>query len=133
MDHDKDSGRKEKLPSPRDDPLFSGRGAPAFMSPKEPAIRLLRERYSESFALVPGSGDRIHLFLVKVGLWALVRTFVPKSLSAGAKGISLDDALKLIENALNGGDPNLLENLDSSVARAKSRIKDKTDEFGLNA
>jgi hypothetical protein len=129
-------GDDSKLPgrtSSKDDSMFSGRGAPAFMSQKEPAIRLLRERYSESFAIVPGTENRIHLFLVKVGLWALVRTFVPKDLASSTDTISLEDLLGLIENALLGIDPLLLASLDASVEKAKSRIANKTKQFRVRS
>jgi hypothetical protein len=114
----------------KDDPLFSGRGSPALMSLKEPALRMLRERYSESFAVTSGKENQIHLFLIKLSLWALVRTFVPKDLDQSAKSIRIGDALSLIENALNGSDPELLQSLDTSVSKARSRITAKAEEFG---
>jgi len=114
----------------KDDPLFSGRGSPALMSLKEPALRMLRERYSESFAVTSGKDSQIHLFLIKLSLWALVRTFVPKDLDQSAKSIRIGDALSLIENALNGSDPELLQSLDTSVSKARSRITAKAEEFG---
>lgn len=129
----RDDAKLPKRESSQDDSLFSGRGAPAFMSPKEPAIRLLRERYSESFAVVPGTGQRIHLFLVKVGLWALVRTFVPKDMGRAGETITLEDSLVLIENTLTEKNPELLESLDASVAKAKSRIANKTEQFGVKS
>jgi len=116
--------------SRKDDPLFSGRGSPALMSLKEPAIRMLRERYSESFAVTSGKENQIHLFLIKLSLWALVRTFVPKDLDQSAKSIRIGDALSRIENALNGSDPELLQSLDTSVSKARSRITAKAEEFG---
>src|SRR5580704_13930987 len=97
------------------DALFSGRGSPALMSLKEPALRMLRERYSESFAVTSGKENQIHLFLIKFSLWALVRTFVPKDIDQQASGIRMNDALSLVENALNGSNPELLESLDLSV------------------
>lgn len=113
-----------------EDSLFSGRGSPALMSLKEPALRMLRERYSESFAVTLGKENRIHLFLIKLSLWALVRTFVPKDIDQSAKSIRIGDALSLIENALNGSNPELLESLDTSVSKARSRIAAKAEEFG---
>ena len=35
--------------------LLSDRGFPALMSLKEPALRMLKERYSESFAMTKGA------------------------------------------------------------------------------
>ena len=114
-----------------DDSLFSGRGSPALMSLKEPALRMLRERYAESFAVTSGKENQIHLFLIKLSLWALVRTFVPKDIALSAKSIRIDDALSLIENALNGSNAELLEKLDASVSKARSRITAKAQEFGV--
>jgi hypothetical protein len=113
------------------DSLFSGRGSPALMSLKEPALRMLRERYSESFAVTSGKENQIHLFLIKFSLWALVRTFVPKDIDQQASGIRMNDALSLVENALNGSNPELLESLDLSVTKARSRITEKADGFGV--
>ena len=121
------------MASAKDDPLFSGRGSPALMSLKEPALRLLREKYSESFAVTSGKENQIHLFLIKHSLWALVRTFVPKDLDDTAKTIRIDDALSLIENALNGSNPKLLESLDASVSKARCRIASKAEEFGVKS
>jgi hypothetical protein len=67
-----------------EDSLFSGRGSPALMSLKEPALRMLRERYAESFAVTSGKDNQIHLFLVKLSLWGLVRTFVPRDIDVSA-------------------------------------------------
>lgn len=114
--------------SKKEDPLFSGRGSPVLMSLKEPALRLLRERYSETFAITSGRENQIHLFLIKYSLWALVRTFVPKDNSSDRIGIN--DALNLIQNALNGSDAKLLVSLDSSVKGARARIEAKREEYG---
>jgi hypothetical protein len=86
----------------KDDPMFNGRGAPALMSVKEPALRLLSEKFTERFAITRGEGERVHLFVIKFSLWGLVRTFVPKDLGPDAKTISVGDTLVLIESALNG-------------------------------
>ncbi|MGI0090970.1 MAG: hypothetical protein ACREBS_04610 [Nitrososphaerales archaeon] len=110
-----------------DDPMFSGRGSPALMSMKEPSLRLLRERYVESFAITTGSENRVHLFLVKIGLWSLVWTFTTKHSPVPT---SLDSVLKAIEDALSGRDPELLEKLDKSVSDARTRIRNKAQEFG---
>lgn len=99
------------------------------MSVKEPALRLLRERYSETFAISSGREKQIHLFLIKYSLWALVQTFVPKDISS--EKIAVGDVLSLIENALNGSDAKLLASLDSSVGRARLRIEAKREEYGL--
>jgi hypothetical protein len=113
-----------------EDSLFSGRGSPALMSLKEPALKMLRERYLESFAVTAGKENQIHLFLIKTSLWALVRTFVPKDIDKTAKTIRIAQALSLIENALNGSNPELMESLDASVSKARSRITAKAEEFG---
>lgn len=109
-----------------DDPLFSGRGAPALISTKEPALRLLRERYSEVFALSKGTGKRIHLFVIKYGLWSLAWTFTTREL--GQEPV-VDAALRFLEAALSGGDTEFMQKLDSSVARVKVRIESKAEEF----
>ena len=94
--------------------LFSGRGSPALMSLKEPALRLLTEKYSERFAVTRGDGERVHLFIIKFSLWGLVRTFVPKDLGPEVKTISISDSLTFMESALNGENEKLRENLDAS-------------------
>jgi len=116
-------------PPTKDDPLFSGRGSPALMSIKEPALRLLSERYSERFAITRGEGERVHLFLIKFSLWGLVRTLVPKDVSPEAKTITIADALGLVESALTGKNEKMLESLEVAVPKAKSRILTKADEF----
>ena len=114
-----------------DNSLFSGRGSPALMSLKEPALRMLKERYAESFAVTSGKENQIHLFLIKLSLWALVRTFVPRDIDVSAKSIRIDDVLPLIESALNGSNVELLESLDASVSKARFRIRAKGQEFGV--
>jgi hypothetical protein len=114
-----------------DDPLFSGRGSPALLSLKEPALRLLRDRYSETFAVTfTRDKKQVHLFLIKYSLWALVRTFVPKDLSS--QEITVPDVLELIENALNDSENELLRSLDASVERARSRLDLRAREFGVS-
>jgi hypothetical protein len=111
-----------------DDPFFSGRGSPALLSLKEPALRMLKDRYSETFAITQNKEKKqVHLFLIKHSLWALVRTFVPKDISA--EEITVHDVLELLENALNSESP-LLSSVDSSVERAKSRLDQKAKEYG---
>jgi hypothetical protein len=101
------------------------------MSLKEPALRLLRERFSETFALTKGNENQIHLFLIKYGMWALVRTLVPKDIHSQKIGMS--EALILLENALNesGTEELLLASLDASVDRARARIETRRKEFGI--
>jgi hypothetical protein len=117
----------------KDEDLFSGRGSPAFMSPKEPAIRLLKERYSESFAFTGGSREnQVHLFLIKLGLWSLVLTLTPRDLKyikPDVREIEMPDALRVIEDALSGKNPIVAERLDESVKKSLERIKKKLQEF----
>jgi len=101
------------------------------MSLKEPALRLLRERYSETFAITSSREKQIHLFLIKYSLWSLVRTFVPKDFKSDK--IEINDVLSLIESALNGSEieGSLLVSLDSSIKAAQERILSKAREFGV--
>ncbi|HZW55011.1 MAG TPA: hypothetical protein VFF30_01850 [Nitrososphaerales archaeon] len=126
--------RKTALDAARkyaEDPLLSGRGSPAFMSPSDPALRLLKNRYSESFALTNGGDHRVHLFLIKVGMWALTWTFVFKPISDEDKLGQIRAALAKIEDALSGHDPLFLEKLDGAVSNARQRIKKRANQFGL--
>ncbi len=109
----------------KDDPLFSGRGAPALISSKEPALHLLRERYSESFAITKGSGDRVHLFLIKIRMWSLVWTFTSREMGSNA---DINSVLKYLESA-PARNPQFMEKLDASVSKAKKRIEAKANEF----
>jgi hypothetical protein len=109
----------------RTESFFSGYAPAAYMSLKEPAIRLLRERYGETFALTKGTGERIHLFMIKIGLWSLVYTFTPRDLRL--EGI--EGALYLLEKSLIS-ESVLRRKLDESVRKAKERIKDKAQKFG---
>ena len=115
----------------RADDLFSGRGPPAFMSEKEPAIRMLRQRYSESFALTQGSMQgQVHLFLIKLGMWALVWTFTGRdtgSVSETEK-FGIEDALQIIESTFKGESDSLQKKLDKAVSQALERIQSKLDE-----
>jgi hypothetical protein len=117
------------------DELFSGAGAPALMSTKETALRLLRERYSESFALVPGfRANQVHLFLVKFGLWALVLTLTPRDYARFESSSEIGKALAYFENVFAGGDgqgQESLGRLDAAVSRAKERISRKAAEFNV--
>lgn len=110
----------------KDDSPFSGRGFPALMSPKEPAIKLLRQRYSESFALTSGKERQVHLFMIKVGLWSLVYTFTPRDVSSDS--IDIGAVLSLIEKSITSESQFVLK-LDNSVERARDRIKNKVDAF----
>jgi hypothetical protein len=114
-----------------DDELFAGRGSPAFMSSKEPAIRLLKERYSESFAVTfdreKGQG---HLFLVKLGLWSLVFTFTKRDFVASSQKFEISEVLQIIEDALTGKNELIQKKLDDSVKKSLERIKDKVSQFG---
>lgn len=92
------------------------------MSIKEPAIRLLRHRYEETFALTYGNDGRIHLFLIKVGLWSLVYTFVFKN---ATKSEQIPMALDRITIALDGRDEQFASKLDKAVLEAKKRIEEK--------
>lgn len=110
--------------------IFSGQGAPALMSPKEPAIRLLRERYGESFAFTPGTNGRVHLFLIKIGLWSLVWTFVSRD-SIVSKAEQIKSAMAAVSEALFGKieSQKFLQDLDSAVSKSKARIEEKSKEF----
>ena len=71
--------------------------------------------------------------MIKVGLWSLVYTFVPKDLASRSDNnpvsMTIQHALSLTENALRGDDPNLLSKIDESVSKARTRIKEKVDQF----
>ena len=114
-----------------DNDLFAGRGAPALMSTKEPAIRMLKERYSESFAVTQGARKgQVHLFLIKLGMWALVWTFTAKDVSAKSSSsvevkFDIQDALKAIESGLSGGNVDYQQKLDHAVSKALQRIRSK--------
>lgn len=111
------------------DDLFEARGSPALMSTKEVAIRMLKEKYSESFAITINSEKgQAYLFLVKLGLWALVTTFTKNDMPAGSE-FGLSETLRAIESAMSGENESLLERLDSSVEKALSRIRKKVEEF----
>ena len=73
------------------------------------------------------------MFLVKVGMWALVYTFTPKDTNEDffEERFGIDYALKLIEDAMDGKDKNLQEKLDKSVSRALSRIRVKRSDLNL--
>ena len=113
----------------RTDGLFSGRGYPALISLKEPAIRMLRERYSESFAIIKGAERQVHLFMVKVGLWSLVWTFTPRYLNLVSKTMEISDVLEFLEISLRGGTTDFTKKLDTSVARARERIERSADKY----
>jgi hypothetical protein len=127
-----EADRRAKISS--SDEMFPGRSFPALLSLKEPAIRMLKERYSETFALTRGSnGNQIHLFIIKTGMWALVWTFTPRDVSDSSyksKEFGLDAALFLIEDAMTGRNMVMQEKIDRSVRNACDRIKAKTYELG---
>lgn len=124
---------KENSTNSQNDP-FAGRGAPALMSTKEPAIRMLKERYSESFAITQGAREgQVHLFLIKLGMWALVWTFTAKDIIAEPSSsvevkFDIQDALTTIESALSGGDVDFQQKLDHAVSKALQRIRSKIDD-----
>lgn len=100
------------------------------MSSKEPSIRLLRERYSESFAVtLDAEKGQAYLFLVKLGLWSLVYTFTKKEIPSESFGLS--QVLQIIEDAMSGKNIAMRSRLDESVKKALDRIKEKVDEFSL--
>jgi hypothetical protein len=127
-----DADRRAKISSSGE--TFSGRSFPALLSLKEPAIRMLKERYSETFAVTHGSnGNQIHLFIIKERMWALVWTFTPRDVSDSSyksKEFGLDVALFVIEDAMTGRNTSMLEKIDRSVRNACDRIKAKTHELG---
>jgi len=109
------------------DDLFSGRGSPALLSSKEPAIRLLKEKYSETFAFTEGLKEKgqVHLFLVKYGLWALVYTFTPRDYSASEGNSSVRKTLNFVEDVL-GRNTDFSALLDSAVKKAVERIEERS-------
>jgi hypothetical protein len=113
--------------------LYGGRGSPALMSLKEPALRLLKARYSETFAITQGAETRVHLFLVKMGLWSLVWTFSPRDFQTNDKRVETVDVLQLIEKSLSGENAKFLEKLDDSVAKATKRIENKVKRYRSSA
>jgi hypothetical protein len=109
---------------------LTGYGAPALLSPKEPAIRKLKERYSDSFAVVPGlRKGQVHLFLIKYGLWALVETLTPRDFGQQSGSTDIAKALRWLEKTLNSFDGSRLDRLDQFVRKAKERIQNRADEF----
>jgi hypothetical protein len=109
---------------------FAGRGSPAFMSPKEPAIRALREKYHESFAFTESKNrpPQVHIFLIRLGLWSLVLTLTPRDV--GSDEIRIGDALDLVAGALSGRNPELEAKLDLGVRKSLERIGEKVSQFG---
>lgn len=121
---------KKRLPVSGGDDLFAGRGSPAFMSTKEPAIRILKEKYSESFAITAdASKGQTYLFLIKMGLWALVSTFTKRDYKGISQSFGVPETLEIIENALRNKDPDMLRRIDGSVRIATQRIQRKISEF----
>lgn len=121
------------------DDMFAGRGSPALMSPNEPAIHYLRDRYSESFALVPGlKQNQVHLFLIRIGLWALVWTFSPKDFTKGENTedtphtFSISLILDKIVEARDGKNNALLEKLDRGVKSAQERIRTRGKQLNMD-
>ena len=91
-------------------------------------MRLLKERYSESFAVTQRNEKQIHLFLVKIGMWSLVWTFTPRDLNKEDE-IGIDDVLHHMEHTLTGQNPEFLAKLDASVQKAKDRIMVRAQKF----
>ncbi len=113
------------------DDLFSGRGPPALMSEKEPAIRMLRQRYSVSFALAQGSRQgQVHLFLIELGMWALVWTFTRRDTGSvpETEKFGMEEALQILESTFKGENDSLQKKLDKAVSQALERIQSKLDE-----
>lgn len=102
------------------------RGSPALMSLNEPALKMLHERYKETFAITQRNEKQVHLFLIKIGLWSLVWTFTPRD--SGSDKIEIRFVLDLLERTLKG-ESEFLSKLDASVVRANGRIGKKKDEF----
>ena len=125
------SNDRKNRPDNISDDLFGGRASPALMSDKEPAIQKLRKRYSESFAITKGSGHRIHLFLIKLGLWSVVWTFTPRDLGENLERITVEQTLKLIDDEMNAQNSLFVSKLDASVSKALNRIEKKAREFSL--
>ncbi len=96
------------------------------MSSKEPAIKLLKERYSESFALTKGKENQVHLFLIKVGLWSLVYTFTPRDVSS--ETIDIPSVLSFLENSIITSSE-FVSKLDSAVAKSSERIRQKVNMY----
>jgi hypothetical protein len=128
MVRDSDSPKKARGKDDNDD-LFTGRGSPAFMSPSEPAISLLKRRYNETFAFTKGTEKRVHLFMIKSGLWSLVWTFPLKKLESEDIGTLIVAALAKTESALKGEDAELLANLDAAVLAAESRTDNLVERY----
>ncbi len=134
MSEDETESRKN-FPPTNENTLF-GKSFPALMSLKEPSIRMLKERYSETFAITRGKdGNQFHLFIIKAGMWALVWTFTPRDISNSSNGsntFGLGPVLFLIEDALSGRNERMLDKIDRAVRNALKRIKAKADEFNLS-
>jgi hypothetical protein len=130
-----DKSKKESNVRFQEPDLFSGRGTPALMSEKEPAIRLLKERYHESFAITRGAREgQVHLFLIKLGMWALVWTFTMKDANRSSREqksgkFGIQDALKIIESAVNGKNVDFLQKLDLAISKALERIRSRIEEI----
>jgi hypothetical protein len=120
--------------SDRSSNLFSGRGPPALMSTKEPAINMLKERYRESFAITKGIREgQVHLFLIKQGMWSLVWTFTARDLDRlnfiETKRFEIRDALKILESELSKENSIFLKKLDLGVSNALNRIQSKIEQI----
>lgn len=93
---------------------------------------MLRDRYSETFAITfSREKGQVYLFIIKYGMWALVRTFVAKDVCSEKIGVG--DVLTLLESALNGSESGaaLLQSLDALVLRARERVDSKAEEFDI--
>jgi hypothetical protein len=114
---------------------FAGKSFPALISPNEPAIKLLKERYAETFAFTNGTRkNQVNLFLIKLGMWALVWTFTPKDLRLPGeyKEFKLDQALEIVEDAMTGVDEHMQSKLDQAVALALARVRSKAEQLKRN-
>ncbi len=93
------------------------------MSIKERAVALLNERYSERFAFVVES-EKVHLFLIKMALWALVLTFDSED-----SNVKLGGAMHIVEEALSGENQEFALKLDAEVQQALTRLNAKIARF----
>ncbi len=90
------------------------------------ALRQLQDTYGEEFRFTLGSkGTRVHLFLVKGGLWSLAWTFIPKHFEEEGLGVGLSQAARLVLHWLNNPGSTEFQRLDHSVRGARLRLEKK--------